>query len=105
VVAEFDRRYRERTGAKPTWNGATGAMVKRLLAARHSPEEVCRRIGVLFDAPPWFLAGSVPDIPTLVQHFDKLATPAQGTDARDRGLSFDDLMARADELERKERGV
>lgn len=46
------------------------------LLKTHSAEEIIRRIGILFDSPPPFLAGSPPDIATLEQHFDKLVAPA-----------------------------
>ncbi len=71
VIAEFDRRYRERFPGKPTWGAKQGAQVNRLLKA-HGADEVMRRIAVLFDSPPAFLARSPPDIGTLEQHFDKL---------------------------------
>lgn len=74
-VDAFHERYRARTGGRePTWGPKQGGML-RPLVAKHGHLEVIRRIGVLFTAPPAFLAGSPPDVATLVQHFDKLAAP------------------------------
>lgn len=74
VIAAFDARYELAYGVKPTWGKTQGGMVKRLLA-KHSAAEIGRRIAILFDAPPAFLAASPRDLPTLVQHFDKLVAP------------------------------
>lgn len=76
VVDDFDRRYTERYGTRPTWGGKQGALVKQLLA-QHDAGEVIRRNEILFTAPPAFLADASVDIATLVQHFDKLAKPSQ----------------------------
>jgi hypothetical protein len=75
TVDHFHRRFTERFGKGPTWNGKTGNIVSRLIKL-HGGEEVRRRIDVLFDAPPAFLASSPPDVGTLSQHFDKLVIPA-----------------------------
>lgn len=71
VVEHFHNRYMLVFGKKPTWNGKTGRLLTALIKA-HDAAEVSRRIDVLFDAPPSFLASSAPDIGTLSQHFDKL---------------------------------
>jgi hypothetical protein len=77
VTDAFQESYLARAGRKPSWED--GRLLGRLarLVAAHGPDEVCRSIDVLFTAPPTFLAGSMPDLATLVQHFDKLATPAR----------------------------
>lgn len=71
AVEAFDRGYREAAdGAKPTWNGQTVGMVKKLVA-KHGSAEVVTRIDRLFAGwLPWLT--SVPDVKTLVGHFDKL---------------------------------
>jgi hypothetical protein len=76
VVDDFDQRYRNRHGTKPTWGPKQGKIVKSLLA-QHSADEVIRRNGILFTAPPAFLEGGAIDIGTLAQHFDKLVEPQQ----------------------------
>lgn len=73
VIAAFDTRYRDRFGHPPTWGPKQAAQVKQLIA-KHPADEVIRRIAILFDSPPAFLAASAPDVGTLVQHFDKLVT-------------------------------
>lgn len=75
TIAAFDQRFRERFSQPPTWGAKQAGQVKALLA-KHSADEVIRRIGILFDSPPAFLLNSPPDIATLVQHFDKLVAPA-----------------------------
>jgi hypothetical protein len=75
-IAAFHDRYVARTGHAPTWGDKQCGMLRRLIDM-HGSAEVIRRIGVLFTAPPAFLATSPPDLETLVQHFDKLAVPAQ----------------------------
>lgn len=74
VIAAFDARYELAYGMKPTWGQKQGGQVKKLLS-KHSAGEIGRRISILFDAPPAFLAGSPADFGTLVQHFDKLVVP------------------------------
>ncbi len=74
AVAEFDSRYRAAYETKPTWGAKQVGQLKKLVAS-HGIDEVLRRIGVLFEAPPSFLAGPH-DVGTLVQHFDKLVRPA-----------------------------
>jgi hypothetical protein len=71
AIDAFDRLYREASeGSKPTWDGQTVGMVKKLVE-KHGVDEVVLRIGRLFDGwIPW-MAG-VPDVKTLVGHFDKL---------------------------------
>lgn len=87
VIAEFDRRYRDRFGQSATWGAKQAGQVKQLLV-KHQSDEVIRRIVILFDSPPAFLLNSPPDFATLVQHFDKLVAPAtmaNGTRAGPRG--------------------
>jgi hypothetical protein len=76
TVDEFDRRYQAKYQAKPTWGPKQGAQISRLLK-NHPASEVIRRIAILFDSPPPFLAHSAPDVGTLEQHFDKLAAPTR----------------------------
>jgi hypothetical protein len=77
VVARFDLLYKQRSGgASPSWGEKQGGMIKGLLG-KHPAAEIIRRIEILFWHPPQFLSGSIPDIATLVQHFDKLAAPSQ----------------------------
>lgn len=73
AVADFDARYRAAYETKPTWGGKQVGQLKKLVAS-HGIDEVRRRIGVLFEAPPPFLTGPH-DVGTLVQHFDKLVRP------------------------------
>lgn len=75
VIDSFETRYTERNGRGASWGATQGNMVKQLLA-KHPADEVIRRIGILFDSPPLFLANCSPDLGTLVQHFDKLVAPA-----------------------------
>jgi hypothetical protein len=74
VTDEFQARYLERTGVKPTWGAKQIAQLKPLVL-QHGAAEVCRRIGILFDHPPKWLTGA-PDVGFLVSHFDKLAITA-----------------------------
>lgn len=76
VVAAFTARYEQAYGTKPTWGSTQGAMVKRLLT-KHPAAEIGRRIAILFDSPPPFLAESPRDLATLVQHFDKCVAPTR----------------------------
>jgi len=78
VVDAFDRLYREaNSGAKPSWGGRQGKLVKQLLAAS-TADEVIRRAGNMFSAPPpW--PPPPHDLSTLVQHFDKFAQPARAS--------------------------
>lgn len=75
VIAAFEARYTERNGRGASWGATQGNMIKQLLA-KHPADEIIRRIGILFDSPPLFLANCSPDLGTLVQHFDKLVAPA-----------------------------
>lgn len=75
VIAAFETRYTERNGKGASWGATQGNMVKQLLA-KQPADEIIRRIGILFDSPPLFLASCSPDLGTLVQHFDKLVAPA-----------------------------
>jgi hypothetical protein len=74
AVEAFDTRYRAKFGSKPTWGPKQGKAIADLLK-QHEVGEVTKRIEILFEAPPPFLANGPPDIGTLVQHFDKLAAP------------------------------
>lgn len=72
AIAYFCDRYQAKYGHKCTPTKRQAGEVQRLVA-RHGLDEVKRRIYILFDAPPAFLArGGAPDLATLVQHFDKL---------------------------------
>jgi hypothetical protein len=75
AVAAFNAYYqRAHGGAKPTWGAKTGKLMSTLVKA-HGVDEIERRIGILeanppsFPKPPW-------DMPTLAQHFDKVASAA-----------------------------
>lgn len=83
VVAAFDAHYAERNGCKPTWDAKRGRMVSDLLKKQH-PDELIRRIVVLFTDPPSFLSGCSADLATFVQHIDKLAKPSRTNGARSR---------------------
>lgn len=74
AVEAFDARYRAKFGSKPTWGPKQGKAISDLLK-QHEVAEVTKRIEILFESPPPFLANGPPDIGTLVQHFDKLAAP------------------------------
>lgn len=74
VIAAFDQRFAARFGTKPTWGPKQGQLVKQLLKA-HPPEELERRIEILFESPPEFLSRSAPDFGTFAQHVDKLVRP------------------------------
>lgn len=102
VVARFDTLYKQRTGgASPSWGKRSGGMINGLLA-RHPAAEVIRRIEILFWQPPQFLSGSVPDLGTLVQHFDKLAAPAQERKSMAQ-TALDNQLERVRMLEEQER--
>jgi hypothetical protein len=97
----WNSRYAERTGSNPFWDGKAFGLLYPLIGAVGA-DEVCRRIDVLFDAPPRFLAGATPDIGTLRQHFDKLAAPARiGLGTGSAAPTGDDLRALAAEMERR----
>lgn len=100
----WQEHYVDRTQVNPTW-GATQTKLLTPLIKQHGPDEVCRRIGILFTAPPTFLADGVPDIKTLVANFDKLAMPSKPNGQRQSGrLTAADLAAEAREELRRERG-
>ena len=104
VTDHFAARFLARTGSRPTWGHARGKLFRDLrpILEALGPDELCRRIDVLFDAPPRFLAGSVPDFATLLQHVDKLAAPAQTPIRGSPGaLSPDDLGRLAEEARRR----
>lgn len=74
-VQFFDELYaKHHGGAKPTWGGKAGALVKRLLTA-HGIDECKRRAEILFTAAPNWITGR--DLQTLSAQFDKLATKQQ----------------------------
>jgi len=74
-VRHFDALFQEHQGCKPTWNGKTGTIVKRLLKA-HGLEECKRRAVLLFTKAPAWMASR--DLQTLEQHFDKLVAVQNG---------------------------
>jgi hypothetical protein len=105
VTDHFAARYRERTGAAPTWKDQHFANLKRLLQQHDGDAELLiAHVDVLFDAPPRFLAGSTPDFDTFIQHFDKLATPA-ATHAGPNGAAMSGDQLRAMAAEMRARGV
>lgn len=76
VVAAFHDRFLARYGSAPTWGSKQGSQVKRMLKA-HPAAELVKRIAILFESPPAFLASCPPDMGTLEQHLDKLAAPSR----------------------------
>lgn len=82
TVAAFDAAYVKAYGARPTWGLKQGGMMKRLLA-QHGPEEVQRRIELLFGGavdwprPPY-------DLGVLVSQFDRLVAPTVAKPGRVR---------------------
>lgn len=99
----FTALWREAAGTAngPTWDAKTGAQVKRLLAKPGGCDEAIRRAGILFRAPPAWLAkgGGIPDLGTLVAHWDKLAVAA----APPNGLTVEDFKRAAEQLRREGR--
>lgn len=95
VVACFEAAYLKQNGTGASWGGPQGAMVKRLIAS-HGAAEVKRRIGILFDSPPTFLAPPF-DLKTLVANFDKLAQPSR-PNGRNARFDFDGEIAGRDVL-------
>jgi len=72
VIDAFHQAYRAASGGvKPTWGAKQVAMLKTLIA-KHSADEVVRRITILRVAPPSFPPAPV-DLASFVQHFDKFA--------------------------------
>lgn len=65
------------------------------LCVGHGPEEVCRRLGIYFDDPPWGLHDGGRDLERFFKNFDKLAV-GSGKHARreksDRSLKFQFAM-------------
>jgi hypothetical protein len=101
VVAKFDALYKRASGgAAPTWGKKPGGQLNTLLA-KHAAAEVIRRIEILFSSPPAFLSGSLPDVGTLVQHFDKLAAPSRAPASRSQ-TALDAQMERIRLLEAEE---
>lgn len=75
AIDVFDRLYREANdGAKPTWGERPFASM-RTLVQKHGRDEVCKRIEIMFTAPPRWPAPPY-DLASLVQHFDKFAKPS-----------------------------
>ncbi len=110
VTDHWHARYQERTGDPPTWKRERHfPNLARLLDQHHHDAAMfIARIDVLFDAPPRFLAGSVPDFDTFLQHFDKLAAPARASPKPVAGSGGkvwtpDELAARAREVMDAER--
>lgn len=108
--------YRQMTGQDPAPNKRQWGQLKRTLHERAKGDagEVVRRIKVLFESPPRFLAGTPPDFATLEEHWEKLAAPSgtngtqhespsslfDGDDEKERRLRAK-AIARRDEIERK----
>jgi hypothetical protein len=60
-------------GARPSWGGKNGALVRSILLA-HGLDESLRRARIMFTAPPpW--PPPPHDLGTLVRHFDRFAQP------------------------------
>jgi hypothetical protein len=72
------------------------------LLEKHSADEIIRRIEILFWSPPQFLSGSLPDVGTLVQHFDKLALPANRSPANKSQIALDAQQERIRQLKAQE---
>jgi hypothetical protein len=100
--------YREMTGKDPSPNKRQWGQLKRVLHDRANGDaaEVIRRIGILFAAPPKFLAGSPPDFATLEEHWEKLAAPS-GSAKRPTpdDLGVEGLLQFADEWDRRNGGT
>jgi len=76
VIADFHDRYLKAYGTKPAWSPKEIGIVSRLVK-QNGDAEVRRRIAILFDSPPSWLAPPY-DVGTLSQHFNKLVVgPAQ----------------------------
>lgn len=71
----FDQRFAAEYGDRPEWGKKQGAHVRDLLK-KHGYEKAVRHAENMFASPPPFLASSVRDLATLVQHFDKFVQPA-----------------------------
>ncbi len=89
AVEAFDRYFKNaNAGAAPSWDGKRIKMLKAKCQSL-SVGEVVRRIEILESAPPpwppqpW-------DLPTFVQHIDKLAAPSRGNQT-----GFDAVLALA----------
>lgn len=102
-IAAFDRLYAEANGgARPTWGAKPGALVARLLKA-HGLAECVRRAEVMFRAPPEW-PPPPHDLSTLSQHFDRFTgTVAPARPRPGRGLSVEQILAKADAMEAAER--
>lgn len=99
--ALFEALYEEVSkGAHPAWPKEHCIMANKLLK-EHGEEEVCRRTEILFHHPPdWIARGGVPDVGTLTSQWNKLARAAPN--GHRGGLSVQDLLDRADFLDRQE---
>jgi len=86
AIAAFDVAYSKAYGAKPTWDGKSGALISKLLKA-HGLAEVLRRIDVLFTSPPAWLTPPF-DVATLAQHFDKLVVTAPAAPSKPKIASI-----------------
>jgi hypothetical protein len=100
-IAAFDAAFLSATGGRPTWGGKAGAIVSRLLKA-HGYAELERRMRCMFAWPQgeWPVT-CPPSLTMLAQHIDTfVALPAPKRGA-DKGLSADEIMQGALELERR----
>jgi hypothetical protein len=97
AVDDFHEAYRRRYGATPTWAARQIAQIRALVKA-HGLGEVRRRIAVLFtDGPRWI---SEPyTVGLLVGCWDHLVVPQKAIRRHKEGLTADELLALADELE------
>lgn len=102
VVARFHSLYVQASrGQKPSWGEKQGGMINTLLK-KHPAHEIIRRTEILFSAPPKFLIGTTPDLETLVQHFDKLATPYRPPHVNRAQTQLDEQLERIRLLKEQE---
>jgi hypothetical protein len=74
-IARFEELFAAKNlGARPSWGGKQGALVKTLLKRPGGLAEALRRAENMFAAPPPF-PPPPHDLATLVQHFDRFAQP------------------------------
>lgn len=81
VVDAFHQRFLYAYGKAPTWRGAAGGRSMRALKElreAHGADEVIRRIGIMFDAPPSWLRPPF-TVSTLASNFDRLLMRSDNT--------------------------
>ena len=100
LIAWFDATFRDRTGAAPTWDKATGAIVRDLLKL-HGYDETVRRAEVMFAWPRGsFPVDSTPTLYMLRRHIDTFVGLPSAKPGRDRGLTAAEIYQSALDLER-----